>query len=110
MMTSPGKLQELSAETVARKLRDGAIVLVDVREPGEYAAEHIPGAVLHPLSSFDPVALPTSETGELVFQCGSGKRSATAVQRCLAKGLPHATHMAGGIQAWKSAGLPTKKA
>jgi len=109
-MTSSNKLRELSPDTVARKLHDGSILLVDVREPQEYAVEHIPGAVLHPLSSFDPAALPSSETGELVFHCGSGKRSAMAVKLCLAKALPHASHMTGGIQAWKTAGLPTKKA
>ena len=109
-MTRQTRLQELSPETVAHRLREQSIVLVDVREAQEYAAEHIPGAVLHPLSTFDPASLPSSEAGELVFQCGSGKRSAMAVQHCLAKNRPHATHMAGGIQAWKASGLSTRKA
>jgi rhodanese-related sulfurtransferase len=42
-----------------------------------------------------------------VFQCGSGKRSATAVERCQAQHLHFDAHLAGGIAAWRAAGLPT---
>jgi rhodanese-related sulfurtransferase len=101
------KLREASPETVRKKLQDHSIVLVDVREPQEYAAERIPGALLFPLSSFDPAALPASEACDVVFHCGTGKRSAMAVSLCLQQGVFHNTHMTGGIQAWKQAGLPT---
>lgn len=83
------------------------ITLVDVREPAEFAAERIHGALLFPLSTFDPEALPDLGLRPIVFHCGSGKRSATAVERCQRAGLEIDTHMAGGIAAWKQAGLPT---
>jgi rhodanese-related sulfurtransferase len=82
------------------------ILLVDVREVNEYAVERIHGAVLYPLSTFDPKALPT-EGRRLVLQCGSGKRSLMAAHKLQAAGHGHLTHLAGGIQAWKAAGLPT---
>ena len=42
-----------------------------------------------------------------MFQCGSGMRSAKAVAACETMGLSFDSHMKGGIQAWKAAGLPT---
>ena len=100
-------VQNLAPADVAAKLKDGSIVLIDVREPHEYAAERIHGALLFPLSTFDPELLPEGNKRPLVFQCGSGMRSGKAVSVCQAAGLAHHAHLAGGIQAWKAAGLPT---
>lgn len=100
-------IQNLTPAEVSAKLHEGSIVLIDVREAFEFAAERIHGALLFPLSTFDPAALPEAGKRPLVFQCGSGVRSAKAVAQCRAAGLPHHAHMAGGIQAWKAAGLPT---
>ena len=83
------------------------ILLIDVREPAEFAAERIHGAVNVPLSTFNPAALPKPGVRTVVFQCGSGKRSANAVDQCRNAGHPIDAHLAGGIAAWKTAGLPT---
>jgi len=106
-MTGSAGLTELSPAAVQKAMREQAIVLIDVREPQEYTAEHIPGALLVPLSTFDPGALPVPEGCQVVFHCKSGKRSAMAVEKCLERGVAHTTHMAGGILAWKQACLPT---
>jgi rhodanese-related sulfurtransferase len=100
-------VEDLTPAEVAAKLKEGSIVLIDVREPREFAAERIHGALLFPLSTFDPSALPDGGKRALVFHCGSGVRSAKAVTHCAAAGLSHRAHLAGGIQAWKAAGLPT---
>lgn len=100
-------IQDIDPRDVARMLAEHSIVLIDVREPQEYAAERIPGALLFPLSSFDPAALPEHENRDIVFHCGSGIRSAKAVSACATAGLVCDRHMRGGIQAWKAAGLPT---
>lgn len=100
-------VEDLTAAEVAAKLKDGAIVLIDVREPNEFAAERIHGALLFPLSTFDPAMLPEGGKRSIVFHCGSGIRSAKAVAACAGAGFAHRAHMAGGIQAWKAAGLPT---
>ncbi|MBS0274707.1 MAG: rhodanese-like domain-containing protein [Proteobacteria bacterium] len=100
-------LQNLDPKDVARWLAEKSIMLIDVREPAEYEAERIQGALLFPLSSFNPKALPEPKDLKIVFQCGSGMRSAKAVAACEMAGLPFDSHVNGGIQAWKAAGLPT---
>ncbi len=99
-------IDTLAPVEVARLLKAGQVLLIDVREPAEYAAERIPGALLYPLSTFDAAQLPEDGSRRVVFHCGSGKRSLTASERRLASGQPRAAHMGGGIAAWKAAGLP----
>ena len=102
-------LNNLEPAEVARLLHDDAIILIDVREPPEYAAAHIKGATLVPLSTFDPQALPDPGTRRIVFHCGIGGRSAKAVAACQAAGVAIDSHMKGGIQAWIAAGLPVER-
>jgi len=106
MFGSP-KTKDLSPHQVKATLDRHEILLIDVREPAEFAAERIHGALNFPLSTFDPGALPAAGDRMIVFQCGSGKRSATAVGHCLKAGHDIESHLAGGIAAWKAAGLPT---
>jgi rhodanese-related sulfurtransferase len=91
---------------VATLLRAGKLLLIDVREPAEFQAERIAGALLYPLSTFDAAALPEDGVHKVVFHCGSGKRSLTAAEHRPAAGQRHAAHMGGRIAAWKAAGLP----
>jgi rhodanese-related sulfurtransferase len=100
-------IENIDPHDVARRLEGRSIVLIDVREPPEFAAERIAGALLFPLSSFDAKALPRLDGQTLVFHCGSGVRSAKAVATCQAAVVAVGGHMKGGIQAWKAAGLPT---
>ncbi|WP_293677862.1 rhodanese-like domain-containing protein [uncultured Phenylobacterium sp.] len=104
----PGSaLHDFSPTEVRAMLERDEIVLIDVREPAEFAAERIHGALNFPLSTFDARALPSGGRERVVLQCGSGKRSAMAVERCQAAGLDVDAHLAGGITAWVRAGLPT---
>ncbi len=99
-------IETMEPAEVARLLKSGKILLIDVREPSEYASERIAGALLYPLSTFDAATLPEDGPRRVVFHCGSGKRSLTAAERRLGAGQAHAAHMGGGIAAWKAAGLP----
>lgn len=101
-------VEDLTVEQVKAGLEDGSILLVDVREPNELAAERIPGAIDFPLSAFDPATLPDPEGKRVVFSCRSGKRSVAASKAAQAAGLPYDAHMAGGILAWKEAGFETE--
>jgi rhodanese-related sulfurtransferase len=103
-----GEIRDLTPEDVANGMKAGEILLVDVREPNETAVERIPGALLVPLSTFDPADLPDPAGRALVFSCASGIRSTKAAEIAQAAGLPHNSHLAGGIKAWKAAGLPTE--
>ena len=99
-------IETLDPAEIALLLHAGKLLLIDVREPEEYASERISGALLYPLSTFDTATLPDDGPRRVVFHCGSGKRSLAAAERRLAAGQPHAAHMRGGIAAWKAAGLP----
>ena len=101
-------VKDLSPADVARGLTEGKIMLVDVREPNEVAVAAFPDAVLMPLSQFDPAALPDPGGREVVFACGSGKRSMAASLAAQEQGLPYDAHLDGGMRAWKEAGLPAK--
>ena len=101
-------VKDLSPADVARGLTEGKIMLVDVREPAETAVTGYPDAVLMPLSQFDPSALPDPGDKQVVFACGSGKRSTAASLTAQEAGLPYDAHLEGGMKAWKDAGLPTK--
>ena len=102
------QVTDLTPEEVSRGMAEGRYLLVDVREPHEVAAEAYPGAVVAPLSSFDPKAIPDPGGKQVVFACRSGKRSVTASLAAQAAGLAYNKHLAGGMLAWKAAGLPTK--
>jgi len=106
-MFSRAKIKDLTPSQVKAVMDAHKILLIDVREPAEFAAERIHGAVNFPLSTFDPGALPMADDRTIVMQCGSGKRSAMAVDRCREAGHKIDAHLAGGIMAWKAAGLPT---
>ena len=99
-------IETMEPGQIAELLRSGKALLIDVREPAEYAMERIHGALLFPLSTFDATALPDDGDRRVIFHCGSGKRSLAAAEKRLAAGHEHAAHMRGGISAWKDAGLP----
>ncbi len=102
------RVYDLPPAQVARGVDEGRILLVDVREPSEIAAESYPNAVILPLSRFDPAAIPDPQGRQVVFACRSGRRSVTASLAAQEKGYPYDAHLAGGMLAWKAAGLSTK--
>jgi rhodanese-related sulfurtransferase len=99
-------LDVYTPEEVKELFDRNEIVVIDVRTPSEYAFEHIGGAMLFPLSSFDAAKLPTQDGKRIVFHCGSGIRSHTVAERAAASGFSRVAHMQGGLGAWKNAGLP----
>jgi rhodanese-related sulfurtransferase len=101
-------VQDLGPEEVAKGMTEGTILLVDVREPNETDIERYPEAVYMPMSEFDPAALPDPAGKRVVFACRSGNRSVTASLIAQDAGLPYNAHLAGGLKAWKQAGLPTE--
>ncbi len=106
-MFSPPKTKDLTPQQVKTALDAHQILLIDVREPDEFAAEKIAGALNVPLSTLNPGALPDPGGKTIVLQCAGGKRSAMAVDKCRKANQAVETHLAGGLAAWKAAGLPT---
>lgn len=107
-MPRADEVTNLTPEEVAQGLTEGRMLLVDVREPNETSVESYPDAVIVPLSVFDPAAIPDPQGKEVVFACRSGRRSITASVAAQDAGYPYKSHLAGGIIAWKAAGLATK--
>ncbi|MDD2878084.1 MAG: rhodanese-like domain-containing protein [Acidiphilium sp.] len=101
------RLRDITPDELHEMLKEHQVTLIDVREPDEFAAARIHGALLAPLSSFDPLTLPQDPTQPIVLQCGSGKRSAVAAAHCANADVAVAGHLAGGIAAWMRAGLRT---
>ena len=97
---------DLDIDELKRGLNDGSILLVDVREPHEFAAGHIPSSISHPLSAFDPSALPAADGKRIVFSCASGVRSVRAIEFAQAAGLTLNEHYRGGFKDWIASGEP----
>ena len=98
--------REIGPAELHAMLKDGTVLLIDVREAGEFATGHIPGAVNMPLSGFSPRNIPDPEGRTVVLQCAGGRRSGQALDQCARAQSAIDTHLAGGIGAWKDAGLP----
>jgi len=112
-MITLGKAQihQVDPQTVQHWLNDGTAIVYDVREQNEYAAEHIAGTNLVPLSSLDPGRIPPDAKRKIVLHCRSGQRCGAAAERLAMAGYAGDLYrMTGGILAWKQAGLPTKAA
>ena len=101
-------VENLGPEEVKAGLDAGTLLLIDVREPKETDLERIPGSVLAPLSTFDPLSLPDAKGRRVVFSCRSGNRSVKSSHLAQAAGLSYDAHLAGGILAWKAAGYDTE--
>ena len=107
-MTTTNQLQEINAVTLKKWLDRRKVLLIDVREPGEFAAEHIAGAKLLSLSGFDATIIPQDTDKKIVLQCQSGNRSARAAQKMFDLGFEEVYHLQGGLPTWKAAGYPTQ--
>ena len=98
--------KDLAPRDLKAMVDAGAALVVDVREPDEFVAGHIAGAINLPLSRFDPARLPAPNGKTLVLNCAGGRRSAAALDQCAAASAAVDTHLCGGIGAWKAANLP----
>ncbi len=85
--------------------RSASSTLVDVREPSEYVAGHVPGAVLMPMGQLAGRLDELDKSGPVYVICASGNRSAAMTDVLLASGFD-AYNVAGGTSAWARSGRP----
>lgn len=102
-------LTPIDAQTLAARLKAGQTTLIDIREPDEFALEHIVGAVSVPLSSLERGRLNVEPQGEVVFHCKSGMRTNANCARLASHVDGEAFVLDGGIEAWKKAGLGVER-
>ena len=109
-MSGSANWQMVTPETVCEWIEAGEAVVYDVREANEFAAGHIAGAMLLPLSTLDPHAIQPIEGKRIVVHCRTARRCGIAAEAMAAAGNDTAIHrMAGGIVAWAELGLPIEK-
>ncbi|MEX1249661.1 MAG: rhodanese family protein [Hyphomonas sp.] len=101
-------LTKIDPKTVADGLKAGRFHLIDIREPEEYAREHIGGAVSIPLSSVEQANVKLEAGRTAVFHCKSGMRTEANCSKLAARVEGDACILEGGLDAWKKAGLPVK--
>lgn len=97
--------EDLPPEEVRRLLDEGAVDLIDVREPYEHAAGRIEGARHVEIPKLTAAASELDPERPIVFYCRSGARSAMTTQAFRASGFS-AFNMTGGLLAWVEKGLP----
>lgn len=93
----------------ARAKSDEGAVIVDVREPGEFAQVRVPGAALLPLSTFATRYAELPRDRPILVMCASGNRSQAATAHLIRNGWTDVVNVTGGIVAWERAGLPVAR-
>lgn len=90
--------------------REDAVIL-DVRNTDEFATGHLPDGRNVPLGKLvERIGeLEKFKERPLIVCCASGVRSANAIGQLKKQGFTKLYNLAGGVDAWKSAGLPLKK-
>lgn len=98
-------LTTVSVHDMRAALQEGALVL-DVREPFEYAEGHVEGTTLVPLATVAARAGEFDKDAPVYVFCRSGNRSLVAAQTLVAAGFTDVRNVDGGIIAWNAARLP----
>jgi rhodanese-related sulfurtransferase len=113
------QVPEVSATETKAGMDEGTIdVVLDVREPEEWKAGHIPGAVHAPRGMLEWLADPGyakhnpqlagNTEAQIVVHCAAGARSLLAAETLKRLGYKNVSSMAGGLEDWKAQGLPVE--
>jgi hydroxyacylglutathione hydrolase len=110
--SSGGDLQtvpRITLDQLTKGVRQNGMVVVDVREQGEWNAGHLPGSLNLPLSHLDQ-RLPDIPRGPtVVVHCQTGPRAAIGASLLLARGFPDVRLFSGGFAEWRAAGQPVEE-
>jgi rhodanese-related sulfurtransferase len=104
---SPQALPPAISVADALALREAGAFILDVRQPEEWAAGHIPDATLIPLGDLSARIAEVPKDRQVVVVCRSGNRSAQGRDILLGAGYSSVTSMVGGMNDWAAAGYPT---
>ncbi|MBI4581281.1 MAG: rhodanese-like domain-containing protein, partial [Planctomycetes bacterium] len=102
-------LEEVDRETLLRRVREGSVVVIDVRPAEEYEAAHIPGAISVPLKELEKRLAELPKDQEIVAYCRGPYcvLALEAVDILRARGL-RATRLEDGVWDWLAMGYPVE--
>jgi len=110
MVTKGGMGSSVSTADAVRLINQEKAVLIDVREPAEFATGHAAGARNVPLGALEGAkGLPTNKAVPLIVMCATGARSSRAAAQLRKAGHTSVHNLAGGNAAWREASLPIEK-
>jgi rhodanese-related sulfurtransferase len=99
--------ERISAAAMAEELGSAdPPVLLDIRNPGEWAAEHIDGSLNIPLNHLEERIGEVPRDRRVAVHCAGGYRSSIAASILAQRGITNLIEMAGGLAAWEAAQLP----
>lgn len=98
-------IKTINADDLKRLMDEDEVLVIDVREPAEYASHNIEGATLLPLNMINRKTLPKSAGKKIVIHCHSGNRSSKACMKLIAEDPAlELYNLEGGIAAWRAIG------
>jgi rhodanese-related sulfurtransferase len=103
--------RDIDAAQAADLIKQGPVLILDVRILEEYREGHIKGSVLIPVQELEKRIGEISDHLQkpVLVYCRSGNRSVTASKILISKGFQHLYHMKGGIKDWVRHQLPLEK-
>ena len=99
----------VDVDTVHAIKDNPGVFLLDVREPDEYAAGHIPGITLIPMGDVASRLSEIPTDKEVIVTCRTGNRSGQVADLLREQGFTNVHNMSGGIVAWEEAGYPVEQ-
>jgi rhodanese-related sulfurtransferase len=99
-------MSECTVLTLSEKLKNEDLHLIDVRGYAEFAGGRVAGARLFPLGELEKRCAELDREKTIYVICRTGNRSAQAQKKLNALGFTDVINVAGGLEAWKKAGLP----
>ncbi len=99
----------ITVEEGKEMMSSNDVAVIDVREPHEYNAGHVPDAKLIPVATVFARKDELPREKDVIFVCGVGQRSALACEMAAAAGLSRLFNLEGGTEAWMKAGNPVEK-
>src|SRR4051812_19522414 len=102
------RIEEIDPADAREEIENGAVALVDTREPNEYMEAHIDGAELvRPIDVAERIEeVVPDHSQRVILYCASGNRSARAADQLREMGYENAASVRGGIKLWEAEGLP----
>ncbi len=101
--------RDVDVQTTAALREQPDVMILDVREQDEWDAGHIPGAVFMPMGQVPDRLSEIPKDKTVIVQCRSGNRSSQVTDFLVQQGFTNVHNMAGGLNAWQSAGLPVEQ-